>query len=299
MAPWEYSFIFREVAVKITEMCIDCLSSRVALECTLANTDPQLMSETVAACRGLLEQLRDAPLTHPQIASRVHLRAYELLNCQDPFADLKSDGNAESIRVCRNVRKNLRTLRDHVLAAVIGNTFDYGVKGHTVTDNFPDFFRREFARGLTIDDTDSIAPLCSRVVYLSDNCGEIVFDRLLIQYLKSQGSHITLAVKSRPLLNDATLQDALMLGLDRIVDLLTTNGPDAEIGITLDRVPDELSEAISRCTLIIAKGMANFESLSEQTGLPPVAYLLAAKCRPIADEVGVPVGSKIALLQTQ
>jgi hypothetical protein len=285
------------VGVKITELCIDCLSSRVALECRLANAGPHLTRETVAACRGLLEHLRDEPLTHPQIASRVHLQAYEMVDCPDPFADLKAKGNAESIRVCRNVRKNLLIFRDHVLAAVIGNTFDYGVKGHNVTDNFPDFFDREFAGGLTLDDTDRIAPLCSRVVYLSDNCGEIVFDRLLIQYLKARGSHITLAVKSRPLLNDATIEDARMLGLDRIVDLLTTNGPDAEIGITIKRVPRDLADALARCTLIIAKGMANFESLSEQKGLPPVAYLMAAKCRPIADEIGVPVGSKVALLR--
>lgn len=284
--------------MKITETCIDCLSSRIALECTLAGAVPQLTSETIATCRDLLERLRNAPLTHPQIASRVHLRAYEMLNHLDPFADLKAQGNAESVRVCRNVQKNLLTFQDYVLASVIGNTFDYGVMGHIVTDNFPDFFDLEFTRGLVIDDTVRIAPLCSRVVYLSDNCGEIVFDRLLIQFLKSRGSHVTLAVKSRPLLNDATLQDAYMLGLDRIVDLLTTNGPDAEIGISLERVPDDLADALTRCTLIIAKGMANFESLSELKGLPPVAYLMAAKCRPIADEVGVPVGSKIALLRT-
>jgi hypothetical protein len=284
--------------VKITETCIDCLSSRVALECTLAHADQQLATETITACRDLLEHLRNEPLSHPQIASRVHLRAYDLLNCPDPFAELKAQGNAESIKVCRNTRKNLVTLRDLVLAAVIGNTFDYGVKGHTVTDNFPDFFEHEFAKGLVIDDTSRITPLCSRIVYLCDNCGEIVFDRLLIQFLKSKGAHVTLAVKSRPMLNDATLQDARILGLDRIVDLLTTNGPNAEIGISLEQVPCDLADAISRCTLIIAKGMANFESLSEKQGLPPVAYLMAAKCRPIADEVGVPVGSKIALLRT-
>jgi len=283
--------------VKITDTCIDCLISRVRLECTLAHADRALAAETISACSTLLCDLRDASLSHPQIASRIHRKAYDMLGDPDPFQELKKRGNAESIEVCKHVRHRLVTFRDHVLAAVIGNTFDYGVKGHTVTDNFARFFSTEFECGLAIDDTEQILPLCSRVVYLSDNCGEIVLDRLLIQYLKSKGAHVTLAVKEIPLLNDATLDDARMLGLDRIVDLLTTNGSRGEIGICLDDIPEDLTHAIDRCTIIIAKGMANFESLMEYERLPPVAYLMAAKCKPVADEVGVPVGSKVALIR--
>jgi uncharacterized protein with ATP-grasp and redox domains len=288
---------FEGSAVKITATCIECLLSRVRLECALAKADRDLTDTTVASCSSLLLQIRDAPLSHPQIASRIHRTAYDMLHDPDPFRELKQYGNAVSIEVCKKIRKDLVTFRDHVLAAIIGNTFDYGVKGHTVTDDFASFFSKEFERGLVIDDTDRILPLCSRVVYLSDNCGEIVLDRLLIQFLKSRGAHVTLAVKEIPLLNDATLEDARDLGLDRIVDLLTTNGSRGEIGICLDDIPPDLTRAIESCTIIIAKGMANFESLMEYEHLPPVAYLMAAKCRPVADEVHVPVGSKVALLR--
>jgi len=284
--------------MKITELCIDCLLSRVNLECVLCRASPSLRDTTMSECGQIMYQIRSAPLSHPQIASRIHRRAYELLRNPDPFAGIKESGNQQAIEVCKEIRNELSTFREYVLASVIGNTFDYGVKGHIVEENFSGFFHREFARGLTIDNTDKIAPLCSRVVYLSDNCGEIVLDRLLIEYLMSQGSQVTLAVKEAPILNDATLKDARKLGLDKRVDLLTTTGGGAEIGIDMEKIPDDLCHAISRCTIIIAKGMANFESLSEMDNLPPVAYLLAAKCKPVADEVGVPVGSKIALLRT-
>jgi uncharacterized protein with ATP-grasp and redox domains len=66
----------------------------------------------------------------------------------------------------------------------------------------------------------------------------------------------------------------------------------------MENIPDDLRDAIETCTIIIAKGMANFESLSEMENLPPVAYLMAAKCEPVADEAGVPVGSKVAMLRT-
>lgn len=283
--------------MKITETCIGCLLSRVELECGLVGADRDTTDRVVSACRMYLLKIKDDPLTHPQIASRVHLHAYELLGTSDPFMILKGQGNTHALAVCREVRHTLRSFRDYVLASVIGNTFDYGVKGHTVTEDFSAFFKEEFKKGFTIDDTDRILPLATNVVYISDNCGEIVFDRLLIQYLKNRGAHVTLAVKALPALNDATLDDARALGLDRIADVLTANSTKAEIGLSPEEAPLELSNAIADCTLIIAKGMANFESLFERIDLPPVAYLMAAKCKPVADEVHVPVGSKVALLR--
>lgn len=286
--------------MKITDTCVDCLLSRVSLECSLCRADAALSDKTARACRQVIDDLRDRPLSHPQIASRIHRRAYTLLKNPDPFDDLKRSGNHEAEEVCQKVRGRLHTFRDYVHAAVIANIFDYGVKGHSVTSDFLSFFNAEIEKELYIDDTEKILPLCSRVVYLSDNCGEIVFDKLLIRYLKSQGSHVTLAVKERPILNDATIEDARELGLDRMADLLTTTGgeADAEIGINRDLIPDDLKRAIDDCTIIIAKGMANFESLSEMDRLPPVAYLLAAKCEPVAHELGVPVGVKVAKLRT-
>ncbi len=285
--------------MKITETCVDCLLSRISFECSLCGVDAALAAETQKACRHVIDNLRDRPMSHPQVASRIHRQAYALLKTPDPFDELKHEGNRQAADVCRQVRGRLHTFRDYVHAAVIANIFDYAVKGHTVTSDFLSFFNGEIGKELYIDDTDKILPLCSRVVYLSDNCGEIVFDKLVIQYLKSHGSHVTLAVKEAPILNDATMEDALFLGLDTIVDHLTTTGggSNAEIGINMDLIPEDLRQAIDNCTIIIAKGMANFESLSEMENLPPVAYMLAAKCRPVADELGVPVGVKVARLR--
>jgi uncharacterized protein with ATP-grasp and redox domains len=82
-----------------------------------------------------------------------------------------------------------------------------------------------------------------------------------------------------------------------VAERLTTTGGGSEIGVPLDRIPTDLAEAIARADLVIAKGMANYESLSEYGDLPPVAFLLAAKCRPIASRLGIGVGEKAALLR--
>ena len=283
--------------MKFDDRCVECLLSRVLLECHLCGATESRSKEITAECAALLDELRDQPLLHPQIASAMHRKAYEMLGSDDPFLPLKEESDLIAREVCREVRGRLSGFRDYVLASIIGNTFDYGVKGHQVTGDFLSYFGQEFAAGLAIDDTDRIRELIDRVVYFTDNCGEIVFDRLLLEYLHRQGSHITLAVRDMPILNDATMEEALALHLDRYCDAITTTGCGCEIGVRLDCMPEELSKAMEDCTLVIAKGMANYESLSEYTGLPHVAFLMAAKCDPIAEEVGVPRGSKVAMLR--
>ncbi len=283
--------------MRLTETCVNCLLSRVDFECSLAGSSPDTAAQVRGECGQILKDLWNSELLHPQIASTIHRHACRRIGNPDPFRGLKAEGNRQALSVCRERRAELVTFRDRVLASVIANTFDYGVDNHTVDGDFSAYFAREFPKGLAVDDTDRILALAKRVVYLTDNCGEIVFDRLVVDFLKAQGAHITLAVRDAPILNDATLDDARALGFDNVVDNLTTTGGGAEIGLDLYKMPADLAEAIDRCTVIISKGMANYESLSMYKDLPPVAYLMSVKCRPVAEDIGFPVGSRIAMLK--
>jgi uncharacterized protein with ATP-grasp and redox domains len=256
--------------------CYECLLSRVELEIELARSDTKKREITSYATE-LVRFLHTTPWTHPMIASALHRAIYQRLNTVDPYHALKQASEAVSIKTLQAVSGQLTSFRDYVLASVIGNMFDYGVKGHEISNDFISYFEQEFAAGLVIDDTPRILPLCKDIVYFTDNCGEIVFDQALISWLCSHGSSITLVVRDRPILNDATMQDALRLGLDKQVTRVLTTGAGIEHGIRFDLMPEELLVALDRCSLIISKGMANYESLREEQGLPPVAYLLAAK----------------------
>lgn len=281
--------------MRIDQRCFSCLLSRVAFECHLSTDDGVHIREIVGACARVLDRLQTSAVPAPWIASEVHHCAYRMLSDPDPYRHLKATNMRTALQVCRQVRSTLSTFRDVVLASIIGNTMDYAVKNHAVADDFFHFFRTEFKKGLYIDHTDAILRRTDRVVYLTDNCGEIVFDCLVIKSLKERGAHITLVVKGEPILNDATVVEAKDLGLDRMVDVLTTTG-SGDVGINLGKIPPDLTRPLEECTLIIAKGMANYESLNEVPGLPPIAYLMAVKCDPIAESVGVPQGSYIALL---
>jgi uncharacterized protein with ATP-grasp and redox domains len=281
----------------VSDECFDCLISRVVHSCVLAGRRDDA-PRVGAICAARLAELRDSPVPQPVVASELHRLAVRELGVPDPYAGVKAASTETVLAALLAMRPRLATFRDFVTASIIGNTFDHGVKGHEIAADFAAFFEDEFARGLAIDHCDEIEGLLDRVVYITDNCGEIVLDRLLIRHLADHGARVTVAVRDGPILNDATLEDARALGLDRLVECLTTTGGGSEIGVPLDRIPSDLAEAIDRADLVIAKGMANYESLSEFGDLPPVAFLLAAKCRPIAARLGVAVGEKAALLRS-
>jgi damage-control phosphatase, subfamily I len=283
--------------VKIHPRCIDCLLERVRYEAHLSTGDPEKRRRVVESCRTSIAPYREGIHPAPAVASEIHHLAYALLSDPDPYRQLKERSHAEAMAACREVRGNLRSFRDLALAAILANTYDYGIAVHQVTEDFPAFFRSRFPLGLYRDDTGRIERLARRVVYFTDNAGEIVFDTLLVRSLKARGARVTLAVKGAPILNDATLEDAHRLGLARQVDLLTTTG-SGDIGVTLEKIPRDLAGALEDATLVIAKGMANYESLTEYASLlPPVAYLMTVKCETVAESIGAPVGAAVAVLE--
>jgi len=280
--------------MKIHVRCYDCLLSRIEYECRLSTRDRRKIRQVLAGCHALLDTYRGSPHPASIVASAVHHRAYGLLGDPDPYRHIKEASTLEAIRACQAVRQTLSSFRDYALASVIANTFDYGVLTHRVTEDFRTFFDDEFRKGFFIDDTARMADCARDVVYFTDNAGEIIFDRLFIEHLSATGSYVTVAVKGAPILNDATLEDAEKAGLSRIACVTHTGSGD--IGVNLRKVPPGLLVAMDQCSLIIAKGMANYEALTEYRGLPPTAYLMAVKCPTIAESVGVPEGSLVAFL---
>jgi len=138
------------------------------------------------------------------------------------------------------------------------------------------------------------------LVYFCHNCGEIIFDGLLTGHLKRRGANVKVVVRGAPIIKDATLEDALFAGIDQhCTNILPNTKGIAELGYYLPYLPDALHETLQSGTLIISKGMANYESFSEFPIPSPVAYLMLVKCQPVADALGVPKSSRIALLRTE
>ena len=156
-------------------------------------------------------------------------------------------------------------------------------------------FDNLFAQGIDSDDTDALDECLKKpgdVIYIFDNCGESQLDKILIREIKSRGKRVVGVVRGAPILNDVTMEDALRISMDEDLDDIVSTEKFA-IGIPM-KIGKELSDAMSEASLVIAKGMANFESLEGRNLGMPTAFLLRAKCIPVANALGVNVGANVA-----
>lgn len=280
--------------------CPACLLNRIYEECKLVTHDRDKIEAIIEkTLEMLLDEFRNREI-NAVASTKIHRVVYKMLGDDDPYKKLKERANEAALRILPKVRRLINDgdrFKNAVIASIIGNSFDYGVMGHEVRDeDFESYFVSEFKRGLAIDDVEEIKELArGRVVYLTDNAGEIVFDKLLMEEIKKICESICVVVRGKPILSDATLEDAKLAGIDEVADKILTNGKGA-IGIIEEELPEETREELSKADLIIAKGMANYECLSESKR-ENIAFLLKAKCEPVANDIGVNVGDMVAMLR--
>jgi uncharacterized protein with ATP-grasp and redox domains len=175
---------------------------------------------------------------------------------------------------------------------------EFDIPGHRF--NFSSLKKsfREAAKDLVVDHTNTIYSLAKKAhtsLYLADNAGEIVFDTLLVEQLKNMGLSVTVAVKSAPIINDATLEDAEISGMNKIADKITTTGTDA-VGFMPKEASKEFLGVYNSVDIIFAKGMGYAETLTEHKLSKPHVMLLRTKCNPVANYFAAPREKNIAKL---
>ena len=287
--------------MKIDPRCAHCLLSRVHYQALLLTDDTETINAAVVA--GLDALHRTYKLGEPaaRISTAVHRSAYKAMGDRDPYLEKKVLSRELVVELMPLARSlvgddiSVEGFRRAVVAATIGNTLDFGVDGFDVNEqNFETEFRRLFDTGLDVDDTDKLVPLLDDVVYITDNSGEVLLDTLVIEQIRGLGGRVTLVVRGAPMLNDATLEDVEIHDIEAQVDRVLTTGSNA-IGVCLDEAPAELVEAFEDASLIISKGMANYETMSEY-GFSPIAYLLRTKCQAVSDDMELEMDMLVARL---
>lgn len=285
--------------MKIHPRCAPCLLSRVQFEAELSTGDVALQKKAVLAGIEVLRKylVDGAPATH--LSTKIHREAYRVLGDSDPYRMKKQQSNEAAkklLPLARDFVSREDSFRRAVLASIIGNSFDFGVLGFDADKEIAkDAMLRQFERGLDVDDTERMKTMLEDVVYLADNCGEIIFDTLLFEEIRKLGGKITLVVRGAPILNDVTMKEVTELGLDKMMDRVLTTGSNA-IGLCLKEAPAELVEALGNASLIISKGMANYETMSEYN-FKPVAYLLKTKCESVAEAMGLKRNMNVARVE--
>ncbi|CAG0988691.1 MAG: ARMT1-like domain-containing protein [Candidatus Methanoperedens sp.] len=285
--------------MKTHPRCAPCLLSRVQFEAQLSTNDLKLQKKVVLAGIEVLRKymVDGAPATG--LSTRIHREAYRILGDIDPYSDKKKESNVAAMKLLPLAREFVSekdSFRRAVLVSIIGNSFDFGVLGFDADKaTAKDAMQKQIEHGLDVDDSDKIKTMLSNVIYLADNCGEIVFDMLLFEQIIKLGGKITLVVRGEPILNDVTMKETLELGIDKMVYRVLTTGSNA-IGLCLQEAPPELVDALGNASLIISKGMANYETMSEYN-FRPIAYLLKTKCESVAEAMGLKRDMNVARVE--
>ena len=278
--------------MRVTPDCVPCLMKRVLFQARLLNNGCE--SEAVAAALSTYAKEYDPDKNSAAIATEVHRSAYAVMKA-DPYYQMKLDADRIAGEFLDQVTEYVESSDDSFAAAirvaVIGNIMDFGV-GLAIErpEQFRDRFQSLLDQGIGADDTEKLRAKLKQsksILYFFDNCGESQFDKLLIKEIQKMGVRVVGVVRGQAILNDVTKEDAERIGLDKILDRVVSTGVFA-IGADLSKAGGDLKEELGRADLILAKGMANYESLSDQDAGIPKVFILRTKCEPVAKSLGVP-----------
>ncbi|MFP4529566.1 MAG: damage-control phosphatase ARMT1 family protein [Candidatus Kapaibacterium sp.] len=253
--------------------------------------------EKMAEVKAMLARMAaaESEMSPPGLGRIVHRRIKEFLGIDDPFAEEKRHFNELMMDKYDKFRENVWNSPDKFTAALnlalFGNVIDFGLLTRL---GIEELIERGEEIQPAIDHSENLRAgilKSNNILYLGDNCGEIVLDRLLIEAIIEEfgPKDITFATRGMPIINDITRRDAEFVGIDKIARVID-NGYDAP-GTILEYCSREFRQAFERAELIIAKGQGNFESLTESPA--NIYYLLTAKCPVVARWFGVSKGARI------
>jgi uncharacterized protein with ATP-grasp and redox domains len=277
--------------MRIIHQCIPCLLDDIIEAARLEVEDQETRQEIVRRALEFIAENLDRGLIPSYYITEVHRILKKIAHIPTPFALQRDACNRLGQAITAKLQDSVKALVPKerfdrlVRWAIAGNELDFRTVGAGYELDVAEITRKLeeiVERGLEIDQIPDIFQAVSRaqrILYIPDNVGELAFDRLLIDEIKSYGGEVVVPMRGGPITSDATMEDALELQLDKIVDRLIMAGPDT-LGISPYEMSPELEEALQWADLVIAKGQANLYALIE---LAPriqatVVHLLRTKC---------------------
>ncbi len=291
--------------MKVEAECAACILSRATAESVAATTNPALRFRVAVDLLRLMAKEFRPTAVPADLGTKRDRLVKRITGNEDPYKRIKEKSNEKALDLLPFAKEfveegysQLGRLRKACLCAIVGNTMEFDILGHKFTFRGLRKDLKDSAKDLVLDDTSRIYELAMKartVLYLTDNSGEIVFDTLLVEQLKNMGLTVIACVKGKPIVNDATLEDAKVSGMSSAADRVITTGTDA-VGLAMKEVSKEFLDAYASADLIFAKGMGHAETLTEYKIRKPHVLLFRAKCNPVANFFCVPREKNVAKL---
>jgi hypothetical protein len=269
--------------------CIPCFLKQ-ALWASQITTDDERKIKQVLDEIGMM--VKDVPLesSPPETGRLIYKKLREMLGVYDPFKRVKERYTKIALKLYPLLKDRVERSSDRLLTAIrlaiAGNVIDFGAsRNFELEKEIDEILKKAFA----IYDYDKFREYLKStddILYVGDNAGETVFDRILIEEMNRPTIYV---VREYPVINDALYEDAVKAGLDKVAKILSS-GTDAP-GVILETTSDEFKKFYNNAKFIISKGQGNYEALSEETR--PIFFLLKVKCPVIARDIGVSEGNII------
>ena len=287
--------------MKIWPDCIPCISKMALEVMRVVTKDEQLVS------RFLTEILELKPLrgenysiTSPELTRDVWLKIREFSGLEDPLKTKKEEQNRIALNVYPSAKEIIERKSDPIgeglKLSILGNSIDSMVgMGGFAGEEIVKLLRESWINAKAVEELKEKIFKARKIIYLGDNCGEVVFDRLFIEILrKFHDAEMIYITRTLPILNDAVLEDALSIGMNEVVQVMENGIPEPLPGTMIEKVSQKVRDLIEDSNLVISKGLGNYDSLSEYEDLRGnISFLLHRKCYPSCAVHRVPLGSLI------
>lgn len=275
--------------------CIPCFIRQV-LDAVRMTCDDQEVQLRILRQALQLASKADLTQSPPAMAQQIHRSIRELTANPDPYIKIKDKFNKIALQMYPDLRTRIELsaypLETAVRLAIAGNIIDFGVTSNIEESQVQKTIAESLEAPLDLNalaDFRKAVTEAKNILYLGDNTGEIVFDRLLVEQLPHQ--KIAFVVKKSPVINDATMEDAFITGMTDVVEVID-NGSDAP-GTILNTCSEQFRNRFNKTELIIAKGQGNYETLSDID--KDIFFLLRAKCSVAARHIGCEIGDMVLL----
>jgi|Deesub1362A_J573_1020465.scaffolds.fasta_scaffold00151_69 hypothetical protein len=262
--------------------CLQCLKEQAKRSLSFSGVNGEILESMIR----FVDEIFGEDKIPANLGTILHRRIMEIIG-GDPYKEKKRTSNREALKLEGYARELIRRAENPLLqsfkVALAGNLLDFSISDVRVN---VEELKKALNDGFEVDDSGELLKFlenASTVLYLCDNAGEIAFDKLCILELQTMGLEVTAAVKSGPILNDATMEDALAVGLPEVCEVITI-GSNC-VGVNLEEASKEFIQRFKSFDLIIAKGQGNYETLGDVN--KDILFLLKAKCLPVARALGV------------
>lgn len=282
--------------------CIPCFMKQSLEAARMATDDPKIQEKVLKKVMSHLQNINfeDSP---PELSREVHSIIRRVTKSEDPYKNVKNETNKTAEKIYHDLKKHVKNADDSLLMAIklaiVGNVIDFGTMNRLNVDDMIDHALHKDFDTSSYPEFKKTLEESKSILYLADNCGEIFFDKLLLEELHKRGKKITFVVKSKPIINDAVKKDAEIAGISEIAEVLACDdGQDKSTpGVVLDYASDVFHKEFRNSDMVISKGQGNYEGLSNCNR--KVFFLLVAKCPIVAEDIKTDVGKLILKVKKQ